>query len=522
MKTHTPSRRERGQALILLALAFIGLAAFIGLTVDAGILFTNVGHLRRAVDAASLAAATQFREGRTPPELKASAEEFIQLNGLEFSTVDLRVCDLSGAYPTYNDPALCPPVGDPPRKVVQVTASSIVNFAFLPIIGWGSTPISANAISEAASVDLVLVIDVSPSMAYDLCDDDLDNDADGVLDEEDCDEYWGTELGNGPNLHAESWIGDSTDSSAGGCRWSTDDPNMCHPFEEVRAAAKELVLRTNFPYDRIALITFGRYPTIELSLSSCQSSPDPEACVTAGLDAIEVEWETTNADCPGWRPDPRGCMPTNIADGLQQAGGEFGPDPLTPLGPPRGRQEAVWIVVLLTDGAANAAVRTYTPSVEWICPSSTWASPAGGGPPYCQDGDGDPGTRHVSTDAEFDADDRARDMADFVGCPDALTLPQPAACAEPGQGAVIFTIGLGDAVTEYARGGDPDAGEQLLRYIANAGDNGDPAPANDPCNGPPAYPVGTSCGNYYFAPEGSDLQKVFEAIASRIFTRINH
>jgi hypothetical protein len=113
-------------------------------------------------------------------------------------------------------------------------------------------------------------------------------------------------------------------------------------------------------------------------------------------------------------------------------------------------------------------------------------------------------------------------MADFVGCPDALTLPQPAACAEPGQGAVIFTIGLGDAVTEYARGGDPDAGEQLLRYIANAGDNGDPAPANDPCNGPPAYPVGTSCGNYYFAPEGSDLQKVFEAIASRIFTRINH
>jgi len=53
MKTKDPSRRERGQALILLALAFIGLAAFIGLTVDAGILFTNVGHLRRAVDAAS-------------------------------------------------------------------------------------------------------------------------------------------------------------------------------------------------------------------------------------------------------------------------------------------------------------------------------------------------------------------------------------------------------------------------------------------------------------------------------------
>src|SRR3990172_1414504 len=122
--------------------------------------------------------------------------------------------------------------------------------------------------------------------------------------------------------------------------------------------------------------------------------------------------------------DDRGRLPR------LEAGGEFGPDPLAPLGPPRGRQEAVWIVVLLTDGAANAAVRTYTPSVEWICPPSTWASPPAGRPPYCQDGDGDPGTRHVSADTEFDADDRARDMADFVGCPDALTLPQPAACAE--------------------------------------------------------------------------------------------
>ena len=59
------TRLQRGQALILIALAFVGLAAFIGLAVDAGILFTDVGHLRRAVDAASLSAANQFREGRT-------------------------------------------------------------------------------------------------------------------------------------------------------------------------------------------------------------------------------------------------------------------------------------------------------------------------------------------------------------------------------------------------------------------------------------------------------------------------
>ena len=44
-----------------------------------------------------------------------------------------------------------------------------VNFAFLPIIGWNTVNISANSVSQAASVDLVLVIDSSGSMAFDLC-----------------------------------------------------------------------------------------------------------------------------------------------------------------------------------------------------------------------------------------------------------------------------------------------------------------------------------------------------------------
>ena len=57
------TRAERGQALIVIAMAMIGLLAFVGLTIDSGILFIAEGHLRRAVDAAALAAATQFRVG---------------------------------------------------------------------------------------------------------------------------------------------------------------------------------------------------------------------------------------------------------------------------------------------------------------------------------------------------------------------------------------------------------------------------------------------------------------------------
>jgi hypothetical protein len=34
--------------------------------------------------------------------------------------------------------------------------------------------------------------------------------------------------------------------------------------------------------------------------------------------------------------------------------------------------------------------------------------------------------------------------------------------------------------------------------------------------------VGADCGNYYYAPTGAGLLRVFEAIASRIFTRLTH
>ena len=46
-------------------------------------------------------------------------------------------------------------------------------------------------------------------------------------------------------------------------------------------------------------------------------------------------------------------------------------------------------------------------------------------------------------------------------------------------------------------------------------------PTTDPfCSPDPG--IATSCGNYYFSPDGSGLVQVFEDIASRIFTRITH
>ncbi len=533
---------ERGQALALLAAGFIGIAAFIGMAIDAGILFSNVGHLRRATDAASLAAANQFREGRTPIELSSMATEYLELNGLSPSGVVAKICDLGSPGSSYDDASLCPggtnpPSGsDTPRKYVRVETTLPVNFAFLPIIGFDSTTIRAESISEAASVDLVLAIDVSDSMSIDLCYDGLDNDGDGLYDE--CSETTGpgTEGVDGTFDDDVDLCLAETLATAPSARLS--NPNTCHPFEEVRDAAQRLVTRMYFPYDRISIVTFGRLPTIWLELNDTDSLPavcnpytgptKEKDCAQDVLDEIQVEPSPLDnpALCEG--TTPRGCMSTNIGDGLLHSGGRFCIDD----GPPasdagngacdRGemREEAVWIVILLTDGAANAGTTANPPSWnDWICPSSTYSGPGEPAPPYCRDDSAS--TRHSSGDPEYDADDYARDQADFVGCPGEYFPLPGCATVDPdgGMGAVIFTIGLGSFVTDNPDDpNEPRAGELFLRYAAAAGDDGNPA--TDPCSPDPGK--GKSCGNYYFSPTGAGLIKVFEDIASRIFTRIAH
>jgi hypothetical protein len=142
--------------------------------------------------------------------------------------------------------------------------------------------------------------------------------------------------------------------------------------------------------------------------------------------------------------------------------------------------------------------------------------------PFCRDEDFEVGLG----DYGYDAEDAAVDQAYFVGCPEGNSFdPSLTTCASPGQGAVVFTIGLGDdlidnqgcSATAYPGGCQADQGEKLLRFISAVGDDGDPS--TDPCS---ASAIGVSCGNYYFSPTGGGLLQVFEAIASRIFTRIIH
>lgn len=484
-------------------MGMIGLLAFVGLTVDIGTLYIGVGHLRRAVDAAAFAAASQFREGRTYDELEAAARQVISLNGVEPERMELRACvDRSGSTSPYHDQTMCPAVGAVSRKLIRIAATTRVRFSFLAIIGWFDTEIRAQAVSEAASVDVVLVLDTSSSMTQD--------GVGAMRDPAVC---------QGPTVAADPTGVDGF-------------PGECHPFEEVKSSAVNFVNRLYFPYDRLSIVTFDIVPTTLVEITNTLSVTDTVNIIRNLQVSKDRQPNALTPECQdSWAlGDPGGCTNTSIGGGLQLAGNEFARHPV--------RVESVWVVILLTDGAANASV--YDPVTNdhnLYCPNTTWAQP------FCRDTDQPDVTRHFRTGgpklnpdwvddpAAYDADDYAHDMADFVACAPRVSeaarfctdsLNYGASPPEGGQGALIYAIGLGRLVVNFAYGA-PDAGDRTLRYIAAVGDDGDAETDLCATVPPPTLSAGNdsyNCGNYYFSEFGTGLNSVFESIASRLFTRL--
>jgi Flp pilus assembly protein TadG len=557
---------EQGQAMVLIALAFIGLVAFIGLAIDAGILFAHLGHLRRAVDAAALSAANQIRQSTTIEDITGSAEQLILLNLPAGSAVD----DLDVIVETCDTPGTSIPnctVGVTKRKLARVEATLDVSLAFMPIVGFGTVPLTAEAISEAASIDLVLVIDNSTSMAYDAaCNDGDDDDGDGKA-ENDClypDQYkWpGNEMLATNPVPCTGQVNPDDPCMDGGVEFDLPDdyfsyPSICNffgncePFEQVRTAAKTLVNEMYQNYDQIALVTFNKYAGQvigELGKNTEEPLHEPDLNLTinktSAINAIDDMRVYPNIEagqvCSDWAGggDPRGCMRTNHAAGMMIASRVLD----TAINP-SARDESVKVVVLLSDGLTNAAydMGSYpwpapggpVQADGWLCHHDWWRDPADGTrvaddfmAPFCTDGNPESGYDGVSNlSINEDPDNLARRYADYLACLPVEEAGGNVCAAGGGIGAVIFTIGLGDGVTNYTyEGGTVPSGvvgEDLLRYIANVGYNG--SPKDDPSSNPCLFaPTGSNCGNYYYAPNPSKLQEIFSDIADRIFTRLTH
>ncbi len=467
-------KSQRGQAVVLVAMAMVGMIGVIGLLVDGGDMFIQSSKLKRAVDAAAVSAALQFREGYNEADLALAAQEFIMLNENETYDIHVFTCaDVDQSDPSDPNSDLCTV---PPRKLVRIEGTRELEFHFLPVLGINGTTITTDSVGEAASIDVVLVVDASLSMA-DLTDGDP-----------------GPDPGDDPAI--------------------CNADNSCQPFRDIKDVAKGFIDTLFFPYDRVSVVTFDRAP--HLATYNGVSWQENRADARALIDTLTVyqpdECDFTNhtppigpclnrpapantyvgQGCVPWTDsctdtdgnlianctnDPTSCTSSNIGGGLLVAGNQFAQEPI--------REEALWVVILLAGGPANAT--DPLPGYNWgACPQSAWSQP------LCRDDYAS--LRHATGNLDYDGDDYARDMADFIVDP------------IDGQGAVIYAIGLGDKViSDRTRNadGDIDIGEQLLEYSATEAGGVD------------------DVGIYYYAPTVSELLDIFRDIAENISTRIS-
>jgi hypothetical protein len=553
---HVSAGTQRGQAIVLIAMGFVMLLAFTGLVVDVARVFVMRGELRRAVDAAGLAATAQFRQGATGQKIVSAAYDLVATHGVFSPTVTVQTCNLAG---TAIDTSLCT---NPMRKLVRVSASAEVPMLFLQLVGINNVQVEGTNTSEAASVEAVLVLDNSESQSYDFsslpsqyasCNQSNINDIYYCLN--------GGTLSNGVTVNGcnNEPITDATVLA----NYPGLNRGICQPFLKTKEAAYAFIRRLYEGYDRVAIVNFNElaYSLLPLTFNltgGAGSAIDSLNNMDVYVNTPYVNPVTGHVACNSATPpvDFWKCGSSNIADGLRLANNEFGRlNPVTGL--PIIRQDALWVTLLLVDGAANRA--PINSGLAWsdptygVCPLSERSTAL-----RCRDADVN--TRHKANDIGagfglYDADDYARDMGDQLGLDPNKYATTPLG-GKP-DGVLIYTIALGkDSVcsngaytppsgtapatcTNYNTVyGDPDAAEQLLRYIADIGDDGDMT--TGPCIGPKSTATGTwgiptsplsfagrsnqlglQCGNYYFAPSPSDLERVFLEIAGRIFTRIS-
>ena len=178
-------RGERGQALVLGALALVVLFGFTALSVDVGFFLRHRAVVQQAVDAAALAGAQALPDDRVLAE--QLARDFAEKNGVDPATVEVSFrC-------TSNFQLACDPAADR-WDTIQVRGEMDVPFFFAPVLQltgattncWlGACPVINSAAgcrglcgsSPFTPVDVMMILDHTGSMTST----DLQNAKDGTL-----------------------------------------------------------------------------------------------------------------------------------------------------------------------------------------------------------------------------------------------------------------------------------------------------------------------------------------------------
>ena len=259
-------QKNNGQVLVIFAVSLLVLLIFIGLAVDGSQLFLNYTRLKRAVDAAAVAAANDFRRSSTLDQMDKAALEILAMHQVD-GAVNIKVymCDAvnntTGLPPAdgLRDPALatevpefyklCPASGLQ-KKLIYVRAFENSPTYFVSLIGIHTIPISTTAVAEAAPVDLVIVLDTSGSMGRDTL--------------------------SGYN---------TGDFNPAACNAA----NNCEPLKSAKEAAKYLINSLYKGYDRAAVVTFDTQAYTRFSLTD--SNGDLDAASAAVDSQVKLHYD---------------------------------------------------------------------------------------------------------------------------------------------------------------------------------------------------------------------------------------
>jgi hypothetical protein len=298
--TQLGSHRERGQAFVLIGLSLIFLIAAVGLATDATILYRTKQNLQRALDSAALAAAYKL-----PNRTNASkaAYEFGRLHGYDFD-------------PTGNKLTIDFPVYDPPRKAVKVAGSTTLHFAFLSILGFHTMQVSAQGEAEAAPMDVYLVFDLSQSMVYDTPKPSPFPPSDFNL--------------------CSTWDSSGySDCVAKYCNWARE----CDPLDaHLKPAAKYFIDQLDPAFDRIGVVAYHQFGYKVIGLTNNFNA------VKTAIDDLNAFDRQGTSDCDNTSPAGSCNKNTNIGDGVMVAHTNIAAE---------GRMDAIWSIVLETDGRTN-------------------------------------------------------------------------------------------------------------------------------------------------------------------------
>jgi hypothetical protein len=236
MRSRLMKKGQSGQSLVILAIGFLALLGFVGIVTDVSVLFIRYSTMRRAVDAAAIAAAGQMRriqdtmlnpdgtgiadgQATSVANLNLAARQFIEVYGLNPKSVIVETCRtqqvardangeaedaagnpimvtvttiVSGVPTTKIEPntGQVPgiPAADPETvaryrelctddelKLVRVTTQIDAPTIFLRLLGYPTVTLTETAISQTAVIDVVLIFDVSESMLNETTYEDWDN-----------------------------------------------------------------------------------------------------------------------------------------------------------------------------------------------------------------------------------------------------------------------------------------------------------------------------------------------------------